>query len=136
MLSWKLNHPGAGLGGTLSGDGTDMMHATVYTNPVGQPPPELHGLVTPVHDPAGAICDWRLAPMQTSLAISHDDIDRYRTWRSHYAAETFIGERALVLTFLDWAGSRYNTAELQFLRAATPTSTTPMPTRSAAKSMS
>ena len=119
MLSWYVDHPGAELGGVFSGDGTDMMHATVYTNPVGQPPPELHGLVTPVHDPAGAVCDWRLAPVRSSITVTPDDIARYRQWRSQYARELFLGERALVTTFLSWAGSRYNVSELLFLHSHT-----------------
>lgn len=117
MLSWNLSHPGVELGGCLSGDGSEMMRATVYISPVGPPPSQLDGLVTPVRDPGGAIIDWRLAPVRPSLAITHEDIDRYRQWRLHYASEVFLGERALVLTFLDWAGSRYNVSELQFLRS-------------------
>jgi hypothetical protein len=116
MLNWNLSHPGVELGGCLSGDGSEMMRATVYINPVGPPPSQLDGLVTPVRDPAGVIIDWRLAPVRPSLAITHEDIDRYRQWRLHYASEVFLGERALVVTFLDWAGSRHKISELEFLR--------------------
>lgn len=112
-------HPGVELTGTLSDDGTDMMHAIVYTNPVRQPPPELHGLVTAVHDPGGTVCDWRLAPVQASLSVTRDDIEQYRHWRSQFARETFIGERALVLAFLDWAGHRYDVSGLRFLHSHT-----------------
>ncbi len=109
----------APLTGTLSGTGHDMFRATVYTRAVpSQPPRELTNAVHPVHDSHGDLQDWRLGSLLAGHAADDDTWSRFRQWRAGFAQDRFLGERALVQSFLDWLEPRCDISALGVLRLA------------------
>ncbi|MDQ2956086.1 MAG: hypothetical protein M3Y42_03865 [Actinomycetota bacterium] len=111
------SHATAPITGILSGSGTDLLRVTVYTDPVPtHPPTELDGLLSPVYDADGHLLDWRLDPTHAEHSVEAADFQFYRSWRSGYSTERFIGERALVQAFLDWAAGCCDVSALQILR--------------------
>jgi hypothetical protein len=104
--------------GVLSGTGTDPVRVTVYTGPVpATPPPDLDGQVAEVRDRYGNRVDWRLSD---STGLEEADklaaLARFRRWRLSYAAERFLGERALIVAFVDWADRHADASALHALR--------------------
>jgi hypothetical protein len=103
--------------GILSGDGTDVVRVTVYSHPApAQPPDDIAGLVRPMHDEQGHFRDWRLSPAQPDHHVGSSEFHRYREWRAGFATERYIGERALIRSFLDWAHGRCPVSTLEILR--------------------
>lgn len=107
----------SGMTGILSASGHDQLRVTVLTAEVPHhAPPELEGSATPVYDDEGHLYDWRLDPAHADHALQAQDFQRFAGWRSGYAVERFLGERVLVLSFLDWAADRFDVSTLQVLR--------------------
>ncbi len=112
----------AALTGLLAGTGADLLRATVVTRPLPErPPAELLEFLSPVYDAHAHLIDWRLAPHGSDPHATHQpmtsaDIAAYRAWRAEFVTERFLGERALVRAFLDWARPRCETRALDVLR--------------------
>ena len=105
------------LTGALAQDGADMLRAVVITQPAPlSPPTQLAEFVAPVYDLDAHLIDWRLEPHHPDKPIPAGGIAAYRQWRSTYAVERFLGERAHVRAFLDWARPRCDTRSLDLLR--------------------
>lgn len=105
------------LTGALSGTGHDILRATVYTGTVpSHPPPELADSVYPVYDRGGAVRDWRLGGSHPGHHIADAVFTRFREWRSGFAQDRFLGERALFGALLDWLDPRCDTSALGILR--------------------
>lgn len=106
------------LTGALSGTGHDMLRATVHTGPVpSHAPSELADLVQPVYDSRGHLRDWRIGASRSGQRVDDVAFARYRHWRSGFAEDRVLGERALIRAFLDWAGTRCDTSALAVLRS-------------------
>jgi hypothetical protein len=104
------------LHGALSGDGTDVMRATVYLAPIpARPPAYIADALTPVHDQAGHLRDWRLSPDPHVAMPSAADIGNYLHWRSHFVSDHFLGERAFVRAFAEHAARHDQTSTLAAL---------------------
>lgn len=117
MLTNLPNSVSAPITGTLSGTGADLLRVTVYIGQVPvRPPASLKGLLSPIYDDAGHLHDWRLDPAHAERHVETADYGVFRVWRSSYACEHFIGERALVQAFLDWAAMHCDVSALQILR--------------------
>ncbi len=103
--------------GILSGAGHDQLRATVVTGPVPHhAPAELEGSVTPVYDDEGHLYDWRLDPAHADHALQAQDFQRFASWRNEFASERFLGERVLIVSFLNWAAEKCDVSTLQVLR--------------------
>ncbi|HEX2902500.1 MAG TPA: hypothetical protein VHO01_03515 [Jatrophihabitans sp.] len=107
----------AGLTGMLSGHGHDQLRVTVLTGEVPHHAPrELEGSVTPVYDDEGHLYDWRIDPAHADHSLQAQDFQRFAAWRSGFATERFLGERVLIVSFLDWASQKCDVSTLQVLR--------------------
>ncbi len=105
------------LTGALSGHGSDLMRVIVYRRPPPvQPAAGLAEVVEPVRDRSGALRDWRLRVAHRGQPIGPSEEAAYRAWRAEFAVERFLGERAFILSFLDWADGRCDVSALQALR--------------------
>ncbi|HTZ44612.1 MAG TPA: hypothetical protein VMB79_12190 [Jatrophihabitans sp.] len=110
-------HQTGQLTGTLSGRGHDQLRIVVLTDAVPPHlPPELQDLARPVYDPDGHLCDWRLDLAHAEQPVRPEDFQRFIAWRARYAAERYLGERALITALLDWAAHRCDVSTLQVLR--------------------
>lgn len=107
----------AQLSGLFAGDGARMVRATVATGPIPQQaPPGLAELASPTHGDDGHLLDWHLTPHHADHSVSPAEVTAFRTWRATFTAERFIGERAVLISFLDWAGQRCDVSALEVLR--------------------
>lgn len=107
----------ASLTGALSGTGHDIVQATVYTRAVpSQPPPELVDDVRPVYTANGRLQDWRLGSLIPGHHVEDATWPRFREWRATFAQDRFLGERALIRSFLDWLEPRCDISTLGVLR--------------------
>lgn len=105
------------LTGTLSGSGHDQLRIVVLTDTVpAHLPPDLQDLARPVYDADGHLCDWRLDLAHAEQPVRPEDFQRFSAWRARYAAERYLGERALITALLDWAAHRCDVSTLQVLR--------------------
>lgn len=104
--------------GLLSGTGTHPVRVTVYFGAgPATPPPDLEGRVAEVRDRDGTRVDWRLSDCSGLEGADRlAALERFRAWRLSYAAERFLGERALVLAFIDWADRHGDASALHALR--------------------
>lgn len=108
--------------GVLADGGKDMVHAVVYTAPVpSQPPPGLASFVRGVTDRHGQLVDWELADSRLPLVADPKQFDAFHTWRSAFAVERAIGERALASSFVRWVGQHVETSALDSLTAGSAT---------------
>lgn len=101
--------------GLLTHGGADMLRVTVYTEAVPQSPPaELVEAVRPVYDQHGGVRDWIAQPTPDD-AETMKRLAAYRAWRSGYAVDKWLGERALVSAFVSWAARRCDVSSLDLL---------------------
>lgn len=106
-----------GMTGLLSGSGHDQLRVTVLTGDIpDHAPAELEGSVTPVYDDEGHLYDWRLDPAHSDHNLQAQDFKRFAAWRSEFATERFLGERALIISFLNWADQQCDVSTLRVLR--------------------
>jgi hypothetical protein len=118
MTQHQVQVTATALTGALSGTGQDMLRATVHTGAVpSHPPGELADLVQPVYDSRGQLRDWRIGASRSGQRVDDIAFARYRHWRSQFAEDRVLGERALIRAFLEWAGTRCETSALAILRA-------------------
>ncbi|HEY8791150.1 MAG TPA: hypothetical protein VIM10_18735 [Actinopolymorphaceae bacterium] len=98
--------------GLLADGGKDMVHAVVHTSPVpSQPPPALVSVVRGVSDRHGQLVDWELADSRLPLVADPQQFEEFHGWRSTFAVERAVGERALATSFVRWAGKYVETSD-------------------------
>jgi hypothetical protein len=108
--------------GLLTDGGKDMLHAVVHTAHVpGQPPPGLTSVVRGVHDHHGLLVDWELADPRLPLVAEPRQFQEFHAWRSRFADERALGERALATSFVRWAGQYVETSALESLTTGSAT---------------
>lgn len=108
--------------GLLAGGGKDMVHAVVHTGSVpSAPPPGLVSFVRGVFDRHGQLVDWELADSRLPLVADPGQFKEFRAWRSTFAVERAIGERALAASFVRWVGQFVETSALASLTAGSAT---------------
>jgi hypothetical protein len=109
--------PSTRMNGILSGTGGDLVRATVHLHAVpAQPPADLADEVHPAYDSRGQLIDWLFGSPDPSHRTETDRFHAYRAWRATFASDRFLGERALVLALLGWAGSHCDLSALGVLR--------------------
>lgn len=108
--------------GLLADGGKDMVHAVVHIAPVpSQPPPGLASFVRGVSDRHGQLVDWELADPRLPLVADPKQFEEFHAWRSTFAVERAIGERALAASFVRWVGQYVETSALDSLTAGSAT---------------
>ena len=116
MTEQKVRPAATPLTGALSGSGQDMLRATVHTGAVrSHAPTELTDSVQRAYDSRGEVRDSRIGSTGTGQRIDDAAFSRYRRRRSEFAEDRFLGQRALIRAFLDWAGERCDTSALAIL---------------------
>jgi len=114
----RTGQPATGqLSGVLSGTGHDQLRLVVLTDQIPHAAPaELESIARPVYDSDGHLCDWRLDVAHAEHPLSAEDFQRFTGWRRGFAVERYLGERALITAFLDWAAGHCSVSKLQVLR--------------------
>ncbi len=108
--------------GLLADGGKDMVHAVVHTAPVPtQPPPGLASVVRGVYDPHGQLVDWELADSRLPFVADPKQFEEFHAWRSKFADERALGERALVTSFVRWARRYVPTSGVDSLSSGSAT---------------
>ena len=108
--------------GLLADGGKDMIHAVVHTSPVpSQPPPPLACVVRGVYDRHGELVDWELADPRLHLVADPKQFEEFHAWRSTFAVERAVCERALATSLVRWAGQYAETSALDSLTTGSAT---------------
>ncbi|HST47779.1 hypothetical protein [Jatrophihabitans sp.] len=115
-----IQHQAAPVTGILSGTGSELIRATVRLRAVpDRPPAELAEDVHPFYDSSGRLADWLFGSTRADHPAAPGSYEAYRSWRSGFASDRFVGERAFVTALLVWAAGRCDTSALAVLRLPT-----------------